>query len=684
MSQIHVHEILSLRYLTGLPVWSHDEKWLAYKWNDGGVTDLWLVPMQSSDPSHHKPNQITTAVSGVSTAEWHPTKNMLAYIMDGNLYLFNPEAQEKHQQLSWEGGYFGRISWHPQGSYLAATNGKTIFFFQEETAKRIDIKPIGDVFGGRFSQTVHGDSFDWSPGGDYFLYTWVDTNKKPYLALCTLSEKNIWRSSGHHQQISGGQWVNEHQLIYSLSGVFGAEFSHCLLTIPQKSQWKNYSDFGIISRFSPNIEILYTQKDDEKNLGFTSFTSIRPGGKDILFGLEKDGYLHHYLYNLEAKTLEQKTFGSCEDYGQAGDKVTWSPSGTSFLYASNRKNRVERHIWHYDLVHNKESCVIDLPVTNLAPVFSPKGTQFVYTHCDQEKNGDLWLYNFKTHTSKQLTFSMPEGLDSKLVKSQLIQYSGAKDWSIDAFLYLPQNFDPQKKYPAIVWVHGGPARQMRGSWHPSSTYALFYAFNQLLTSRGYVVLSPNFRGGIGYGRTFKHGLWKVKGQDDTIDIVNAGKYLKNLDYVDENKVAVYGLSYGGYMTLHSMTQYPEVFTCGINIAGLWDIAQWGFWMRNQYGNYNGDPYFLGDMEQTPELWAKGSPCTYKQNLTRPLLSLQGTADPNVDITQQDKLVRDCVTLGRGADFRAVYYPGENHTFRWRKTWQDAFPQMIEFFDQHLK
>ncbi len=61
------------------------------------------------------------------------------------------------------------------------------------------------------------------------------------------------------------------------------------------------------------MDILYTQKDDEKNLGFTSFTSIRPGGKDILFGLEKDGYLHHYLYNLEAKTLEQKTFGSCED-----------------------------------------------------------------------------------------------------------------------------------------------------------------------------------------------------------------------------------------------------------------------------------------------------------------------------------------------------------------------------------
>ena len=682
MNQIQVSEILAVRYLTGLPAWSHDEKWVAYKWNDGGVTDLWLLDMNSAAPV--SPQQITHASSGVSAMAWHPKQNILAYIQDGNLYKYSPGTKEPIRQLSWEGGYLSCISWHPKGDYLTSTNGKMIAFYHTETNQRTDVKPVGEVFGSRFSQTVHGDSFDWSPNGDYFLYTWIDTNKKPYLAICTLSEKNIWRSSGHEHQISGGQWVNENQVLFALSAPFGAEFSYFLLTIPQKSEWKDYKDFGIVSRFSPLIETLYTQRDEEKNLGFTSFASVQPGRKAILFGLEKDGYLHHYLYHLETKTLEQKTFGECEDYGQAGDKVSWAPDGSSFLYASNRKHRVERHIWQYSVIDNQEKCVIDLPVTNLAPVFSPKGTRFIYTHCDTVRNGDLWLYDFNSNSSRQLTTSMPTGLDEKLVQSQLIQYKGAQDWPIDGFLYLPEDFDPKKKYPAIVWVHGGPARQMRGSWHPSSTYALFYSFNQLLASRGYVVLSPNFRGGIGYGRKFRHGLWKVKGQDDTIDIIKAGEYLKNLNYVDNQRVAVYGLSYGGYMTLHCMTQFPEVFACGINIAGLWDIAQWGFWMRNQYGNYHGDPYFLGDMEANPELWAKGSPCYFKNRLSKPLLSLQGTADPNVDITQQDKLVRDCVSLGRGTDFRAIYYPGENHTFRWRKTWQDAFPQMIDFFDQHLK
>jgi dipeptidyl aminopeptidase/acylaminoacyl peptidase len=277
---------------------------------------------------------------------------------------------------------------------------------------------------------------------------------------------------------------------------------------------------------------------------------------------------------------------------------------------------------------------------------------------------------------------MPKGLNEKLVESELVTYKGALDWDIDAFLYKPKDMDENKKYPAIVWVHGGPMRQMRGAWHPSSTYSHFYAYNQYLVSQGYVVISPNFRGGIGYGSEFRYGLYKKKGIDDTIDIVSAGNYLKSLDYVDEEKVAVYGLSYGGYMTLHSLTQYPESFAMGINIAGLWDIAQWGRWIRDTYGNYVGDANFCGMVEERPDLWAKGSPVFYKENLNKPLMNLQGTKDPNVDFNQLNRIVKDCVKLG--VEHESVYYPDEMHTFRFRRTWKDALPRMNAFFDKYLK
>lgn len=682
MNQIELAEILNVKYLTGLPMWSPDSNWLAYKWNDGGVTDLWLIHMNQSEPNR-LPKRITCARSGVSVMAWHPTQNTLAFVMDGNLFILRPDSTEDILQLSFEGGLMSRLTWNPQSNVITVTNGKHIILIDPCGAPRIDMKAIGEVFGGRFSQTVHGDSFDWSPDGTYFLYTWIDSTKKPFLALCTLKDQTIWQSSGHLHQISGGRWVNHHQFMYYLSSPFGAEVQYDLITIPERSNWKDYRDLKINARFTPLVETIYTLCDAQRKLGFTHSASVQPNGKGILFHSEADGFLHHYYYDLSTKTMVQKTFGLCEDYGQAGDQISWSPDGSTFLYASNRNHPIERHIWHHDL-NGEERCLVSTPVTNLAPVFSPNGSSFVYTHCDQKKNGDLWLYEFETGRSSQLTDSMPRGLAEKLTKTTLIQYSGADHWPIDAFMFKPKNFDSNKKYPAIVWVHGGPSRQMRGSWHPSSTYAHFYAFNQLLASRGFVVLSPNFRGGIGYGREFRHGLWGVKGQHDTIDIISAASYLKSLPFIDASRVAVYGLSYGGYMTLHSLTQYPDVFACGINIAGLWDIAQWGFWMRNQYGNYYGDPYFLGDMEENPELWAKGSPCTYKINLNKPLLSLQGTADLNVDITQQDKLVRDCVSLGRGESFRAVYYPGESHTFRWRKTWQDAFPIMLDFFARHLQ
>lgn len=685
MSQITINEILAVRYLSGLPAWSSDSRYIAFKYNDGGISDLWLIDLLNLKKGEQKPRRLTASTSGVSEFHWHPKEYKLVFIQDGNLCILDLENLDSPiRKLTQKGNLLGRLSMHPEGKYVAVSDGPTLFFYDLKTGVSTDLKPVGEVFGGRFSQTVHGDSFDFSPNGELFLYTWHDQNKKPYLALCGLKEGNIWRSSGHIDQISGGQWLDNDSFIYKLSGTFGAQYSYYLLRIPPKEQWENFSDLKIISKFKPEIELLFTEKDEKRNVNFTDYASIRPGNRDIIFGSDRDGFLHHYLFNLETKKRTQLTFGQWEDYAQAGDKITWSGDGKTYLYASNRLHRVERHIWQLNPETGENICLIDDSVTNLNPVFSPDGRFFVYNHSNKRQNADLWLYNIDTKEKCQLTDSMPLGLKDKISLSELITYKGAKDWDIDAFLYKPADFDPGKKYPAIVWVHGGPMRQMRGSWHPSSTYALFYAFNQVLASNGYVVLSPNFRGGIGYGRDFRHGLYGVKGIDDTIDIVNAGNYLKSLDYVDVDKVAVYGLSYGGYMTLHSMTQYPKVFACGINIAGLWDIAQWGFWMREKYGNYFGDSYFLGDMEENPKLWALGSPCTYKENLNKPLLSLQGTSDPNVDITQQDKLVMDMVKLGRKENFRAIYYPKESHTFRWRHTWEDAFPIMLDFFNQHLK
>ncbi len=675
MDRMTINDVLSLKYLSSFK-WSPCGKFLAYVWNDGGVSNLWLVNADGSVPAR----QITNAKKGVSAYTW--TSEELFVISDGNVEVYSGDLDRENAELmTTAGGYRGRLVWSKESQCLAYTNGRILTFSNSETFETIDIHPLGEVFAGKFSQTVRGDSFAWSPSGDKFMYTFVDEKQTPYLAIVLANGKHIWRSDGHVEQIGDAQFLDDNRFVYALRGRYGAQTTYYLGTIPPETEWKDYSHINAVSQFVLLTQKLITVGDPEEKGAFYSSVTPIPNGDNLILTTEDDGYLHHYLFDLATGAKEQLTFGECVDYGQMGDEISFSPCGKYFVFASNRTQRVERQLWIYDLEKSEMRQLTDLPVTNTLPQWSPTGDQIAFFHADKRRNGDLWVVDIDGKECTQLSFSMPEGLADKLVESEHVTYRGALDWELDAFLYKPTDFDPKRQYPAIVWVHGGPMRQMRGSWHVSATYAHFYALNQFLANQGYVVLSPNFRGGIGYGRDFRLGLYQKKGIDDTIDIVNAGQYLRDLPYVKNDMVAVYGLSYGGYMTLHALTQYPESFAMGINIAGLWDIAQWGRWLDTTYGNYQGDANFCGRIEEHPDLWAAGSPVHYKEGLCKPLMSLQGTADPNVDFSQLDLLTKDCVAMG--ADHTAVYYPDEMHTFRWRRTWQDALPRMITFFADHL-
>ncbi len=668
---ITIDEILSVKYLSGYE-WSPDSKKICYKLNDGGVTDAYVV-----DVTNKKRTKITEASKGVSGIKW--SKNGLVLIIDGNVHIYK---DQKLSQITSLGNIRSKIDISKDDTTLAYTDGESITFYNLINNSDITFKGLGEVFAARFSQSVSMDSFYFSPDGSLFLYTFLNQAQKPFLAITTIEGEHVWRSEGHTKQINDAKWIDNKRFVYKLTGRFRSSAEYYIASIPKKDSWVDYSSINAVSQFVINKELIVSGKEDNERGAF--YTNVTPNIEEdmLLFGLELDGFYHHYKYDLKTSDLIKLTTGKCEDLGQMGDSITVSPNGKKFVYASNKTHRVQRQLFEYDLETENEVQLTDYPVTNVGPKYSPDGKMIAFNHSSKKENGDLWVIDLDSLEMTQLSNSMPKGLNDKLVESELVSYKGAKDWDIDAFLYKPKDFDETKKYPAIVWVHGGPMRQMRGAWHPSSTYSHFYAYNQYLVSQGYVVISPNFRGGIGYGTEFRYGLYKNKGIDDTIDIVSAGKYLKSLDYVDENKVAVYGLSYGGYMTLHSLTQYPESFAMGINIAGLWDIAQWGRWIRDTYGNYVGDANFCGMVEERPDLWAKGSPVFYKENLNKPLMNLQGTKDPNVDFNQLNRIVKDCVKLG--VTHESVYYPDEMHTFRYRRTWKDALPRMNAFFDKYLK
>jgi len=697
-----LNELLDVKYL-GAWDWSPDDRWLAYLWDDGGKVDLWLVESAGGTP----PRKLTSAKGRVSGFDWNPADGSLLVAMDKDLWLASPDDIDDGggggwfslQPLTQTRAVEAAPSWSPQGRVAAFVRDQTLWLYDFEAQVAREVAVNGTVAQLAFGP---GPALNWSPGGEMLCFRFMDEDKVVQIAVASPQGELLWQTARRGKTAANADWLSEKDLFYGVSaqGGMAKDFYRVDLAFDSGAAEgaRDYKAIGVPTPLHPRPELVYTARDatgrgTARMLDF----SIGPQGRRVLLHLEDDGWYHHYLLDVGSGKAQQLTFGQCEDLAHAGDAVAWSPDGARFIYASNRNSPRERHLWLYDLEAGAEVKLLEFPVTNAQPRWSHRGDRIVFTHCDVHRPLDLWVVDLpgggfppelptlSPQDCRQLTNSLPDTwTEAKYSLPQHITYKGALDWDIDGFLVKPKDFDAGKRYPALVWVHGGPIRQLRGSWHPLRSYALFYGFNQYLAHQGYVTLSINFRGGIGYGRDFRNALYHKMGVDDLEDVVKAGRYLKGLPFVDPDLVGVYGLSYGGYMTLHALTQYPDEFALGVNIAGIWDFAQWTRWIESRYGKQGGlfKTYFGGAPEESPELYSQGSPVTFKEGLKRPLINFHGTADANVDFAQMDRIVKDCIKMGK--DYEAYYYPDEVHTFARRETWQDAFTKMVREFDRYLK
>lgn len=657
---ITVSDVLDIKHL-GKWDWSPDGRYIAFIWDDGGLTDLWLV-----EPGTAEPEKLTSAKKGVSDFVWTKEGDIYA-ILDGSLVRLGGPGLKNVETLL-EGRSMGGLSRSPDGSYLAFSKGGAVWLREERTGRFIEFPLPQGAAPGRGPE----GRVEWSPSSGRFAFTFRD--QEDYHQICAVrvtpsGVKLEWRS--HFTRSAGAPvWLEDDTLMYTqhTDGGLAAE----LWTV-------RFQGDG-----PPKPELLYRIEGSGRGTVMFPGGHLSPDRTKLLLMMENDGWAHHYILDLSTREVRQVTFGECEDIAHAGDSPKWLPDGSGFLYASNKDALDERHIYRYSLETGESVKIVGLPGTNSMVRISSDG-RLAFQHCDEFRNGDLWVCGPNGENPVQVTFSMPEvWKPENQFEPEEVTFKSAGDLTIHAYLMKPKDIEPGRRLPAIVWVHGGPIRQMRRGWHPQRSYALFHAYNQYLVQEGYVVLSVNFRGGTGYGRDFREALYHKMGVDDVADIVAAADYLKALSYVDPEGVGVYGLSYGGYLTLHCLTQYPDVFRCGINIAGIWDEVQWTKWADKRYGKRAGlfKAFLGGEPEDSPELYRQASPKTFAANMKAPLLNVHGTADMNVDFQQMDSIIRDLVDLGK--DFEVIYYPDEVHTFAKKKTWMDAMPKMKRFFDRHLK
>jgi len=657
-SPISLEDVLNIKYL-GKWDWSPDGRFIAYIWDDGGVKDLWIV-----EPGVQEPRKLTCAKKGVSDFAWSPRTSDLYFIQDKSLFRIHVTSSDLSPELIYESkAELTGLSWSPHGTTLAFGREGKVWLFNAKDSSLKELNLPGHVIG-----TPEFGIVVWSPSGKKFAFSFKDNETYRQVGVAKPDGSILWRSY-FDSSSENLCWFDEDTLYFARPKNYGTSADLMLLSL---------------SGQKPQLRLLRRLEGNGRGPTLSTKALPSPDKSKVLFLLEDDRWAHYYILDGQEQSFKQVTFGHCEDFGHAGDSPCWWPDSASFIYSTNEDSRGERHIFRHYLDSGTDQKIIDLPGTNSMGKISPRG-KIAFVHCDEFRNMDLWVAGADGKDPVQLTFSMLAAWTSEnQFVPEEVSFKSAENFTIYGYLMKPKNIPPGKKLPGLVWVHGGPIRQMRPGWHPLRSYALFHAFNQYLVHKGYVILSVNYRGGIGYGRDFRNALYHKMGVDDVADVVNAGKFLKSLPYVDADNVGVWGLSYGGYMTLHSLTQYPDVFKAGVNIAGIWDFPQWTKWAERRYGKKMGlfKAYLGGEPETSPELYRQASPKTFVKNMKAPLLNVQGTADRNVDFQQMDSIIKDCVEHGRYHE--VIYYPGEVHTFANKKSWLDAMPKIEAFLDRNLK
>jgi dipeptidyl aminopeptidase/acylaminoacyl peptidase len=244
----------------------------------------------------------------------------------------------------------------------------------------------------------------------------------------------------------------------------------------------------------------------------------------------------------------------------------------------------------------------------------------------------------------------PEFPAADLVKPQLVTFHAADGLLIHGQLFVPN--EGKAKHPALIFDHGGPVRQMLPGFHYMEAYTNLYESNQYFANHGFVVLSINYRSGIMYGRNFREAKnVGPRGGAEYQDVLAGARYLQKRSDVDKNRLGIYGLSYGGYLTALALARNSDIFKAGVDDAG---VHNWATSIDLDMGQSVGT---VGTPEQR-KIAYDASPIASVATWTSPVLIEQGDDDRNVEFSQSVDLVNRL--RDKGVDVQTLVFPNETH------------------------
>lgn len=387
-------------------------------------------------------------------------------------------------------------------------------------------------------------------------------------------------------------------------------------------------------------------------------------GNRITFASQQDGWAHLYSISADGGSPVLLTPGNFSFQDAA-----LTPDRKNLIYSSNENDIDRRHIWRVSVNQPGPTPLTHGETIEWTPVVTGDGRHVLCLGSTATQ--PAMPYRITKDGLEMIAASaLPSDYPSaQFVVPKQVIFKSIDGLEIHGQLFVPR--DGAHRHPALIFTHGGPYRQMMLGFHPMDAYNFMYAANEYLASRGYVVLSVNYRLSIQYGRAFREPPNAGPlGASEYQDVLAGAKYLQSLPYVDPQKIGLWGGSYGGYLTAMGLARNSDVFKSGVDYAGVHD------WTA-----FFGGRGAAGASDAMRKTAYEASPVGSIDKWKSPVLLIQADDDRNVPFAQTVNLVY--LLRQHRIPYEQIVFPDEIHDSLLWHTWVDVFQATGDFFDRTL-
>ncbi len=439
-----------------------------------------------------------------------------------------------------------------------------------------------------------------------------------------------------------------------------------LLSISRLNRLQNKVNILLANAHTGNSYTIYAEENKKYLSEFTDdHINFIHDNREFLVLSEKDGYMHMYRHKITGELVNQVTVGEWEI-----DKILGIDKNNGVLYyTSTEVSPLERHVYSINLDGTNKLKLTHKRGVNEA-VFSSSFQYFINTHSNANTPPYISL-----HSSSGILLRILE--DNKVLQSMCRSHGfSSKDFfnftnsdgdKLNGFIIKPPDFKPRKKYPLLIYVYGGPeSQEVLDKWD------FWYTWFQLLAQKGYVIACIDNRGTSGRGESFKKSTYMQLGKLETIDQLDAVKYLTSWKFIDADRVGIFGWSYGGYMSLLGLFKGNGIFKLAIAVA---PVTNWRFYDTIYTERFMRTP------QENPDGYDKNSPINFVENMEGRLFIIHGLADDNVHFQNTAELIKKLTEANKHFDLQL--YPNKNHSISGGNTSYHLFTEITDYIVNNL-